>query len=136
MFESTCVACGKDFMVPMMNRRWVCCNGRDCGCNGAQLPDEFCSTSCYENYEPAEDDDEPLGGGDVGCEAHIAIHRSDAMRVASKKLKFRSEKAIEETCDFAGMSLADAYKCGAEEAQGEIVNRLAALRTFSVQTSP
>jgi hypothetical protein len=52
MMIETCIACGKEFAVPLLNRRWVCCNGQDCGCYGATIPNEFCSTSCYENYDP------------------------------------------------------------------------------------
>lgn len=74
MFESRCVVCDKEFMVPMMNRRWVCCNGHDCGCNGETLPDTFCSTECYENYEPPEADGEAYCGG----EAAAALAESQA----------------------------------------------------------
>lgn len=58
------------------------------------------------------------------------INRNRALVVASKKLPFKSDKAIDEMCDFAGMSNADAYRCGAEEAQNEVVRRLAALPTL------
>ena len=60
----------------------------------------------------------------------IIITRAKALQVASKKLRFLSEKSITTTLEFAGMSLAEAYKCGAEEAQSEIVNRLAVLGTI------
>ena len=51
MDEGTCIACGEDFVVPL-HPRLVCCNGRDCGCYGATIPNSFCSLSCYENYDP------------------------------------------------------------------------------------
>lgn len=59
----------------------------------------------------------------------VLIHKSDAMRAAAKQLPFKSRKKITDMCDFAGLDPADAYICGAEEAQREIVNRLDALRT-------
>lgn len=42
-----CVVCG-DEIKPS---RRMCCDGTDCGCMGAYLPDEFCSMHCYENNE-------------------------------------------------------------------------------------
>jgi hypothetical protein len=66
----------------------------------------------------------------------LVIPRSKALLAASKKLKFKSDKAIEETCEFAGMGAADAYRCGAEEAQNEIVQRLQALTVYSASTHP
>jgi hypothetical protein len=29
--------------------RYICCNGRDCGCFGGTLPNDVCSTACFEN---------------------------------------------------------------------------------------
>jgi hypothetical protein len=66
----------------------------------------------------------------------IMIVRAKALLAASKKLKFKSDKAIEETCEFAGMGAADAYRSGAEEAQSEIVNRLAVLIGYSHSAAP
>jgi len=45
----------------MRNARYICCNGRDCGCGGGSLPRDLCSVSCLEN-ETLEDleDDGPL----------------------------------------------------------------------------
>jgi len=50
-----------------------------------------------------------------------------ARRAAERKLLLRSDKMILEHLDFAGMDALEAYKCGVEEAQSEIVNRLALL---------
>lgn len=43
---------------------------------------------------------------------------------ASKRLPFMTERRIEAHLDMAGMTAAEAYICGAEEAQGEILRRL------------
>ena len=72
MFER-CIACDKEFDPTRRSRR-ICCNGQDCGCQGALLPDEFCSLACYENYEPPEDDGEAYRGG----EAAAALAESQA----------------------------------------------------------
>jgi len=66
----------------------------------------------------------------------IVIARSKALMAAAKKMSFKSDKAIETMCDFAGLGVADAYRCGAEEAQQEIVNRLGALTAYSASTHP
>ena len=50
-----------------------------------------------------------------------------AVREAGKRLKIKPERQLEAMLDGAGFSLADAYRCGAEEAQGEIVQRLSVL---------
>lgn len=50
-----------------------------------------------------------------------------AVRAAGKKLRFRRERDLQSMLDGAGFSLADAYRCGAEEAQGAIVSRLSVL---------
>ena len=47
---------------------------------------------------------------------------------ASKKLPFKSDAAIERMASYAGFTRADAYRCGAEEAQSEIMRRLNELR--------
>lgn len=60
------------------------------------------------------------------------INRNRALVVAAKKLIFKRDKEIETMCDFAGMTVADAYKCGAEEAQSEIINRLALIVPLSL----
>lgn len=46
----------------------------------------------------------------------------------TKKLPFKSDAAIERVASYAGFSCADAYRCGAEEAQSEIIRRLNELR--------
>lgn len=48
--DSTCRACGKWIRLTK-HPRYACCNGRDCGCGGATLPDDICSMSCYETME-------------------------------------------------------------------------------------
>lgn len=65
MLQERCRTCDKEFAVPLLNRRWVCCNGQDCGCYGATIPNEFCSSECYENYEPPEDDGECFRGDEA-----------------------------------------------------------------------
>lgn len=53
--DRRCAAC--DAEVPQTSHpRYTCCNGTDCGCYGATIPDSFCSLACYENWD--EDDDE------------------------------------------------------------------------------
>jgi hypothetical protein len=49
---------------------------------------------------------------------------SKAVRIASKKLPLRSDKAIRANLEFVTDDLAEAYRIGAEEAQREIVLRL------------
>ncbi len=56
------------------------------------------------------------------------LSRAKVLRVAAKKLPFRSDKALLQHLDFAGMDALEAYRCGAEEAQGHILERLEALR--------
>lgn len=60
MMTKGCVVCGND--VPATwHPRYVCCNGRDCGCYGAMLPANICSTQCYENEAWNErEEDGPL----------------------------------------------------------------------------
>lgn len=48
--EHECRQCDKEFVN--MRTRYVCCNGTDCGCYGATIPEDFCSATCYENYDP------------------------------------------------------------------------------------
>lgn len=48
-----------------------------------------------------------------------------AVKVAGLKLRFQPERKITENCEMAGMSLAEAFKAGAGEAQQEIQRRLA-----------
>lgn len=43
---------------------------------------------------------------------------------------------METMLEFAAGSLSEAYRVGAEEAQSEIVNRLAALTGYSASTHP
>lgn len=50
-----------------------------------------------------------------------------AVREAGKKLKIKPDRQLEAMLDGAGFSAADAYRCGAEEAQGEIVRRLSVM---------
>jgi hypothetical protein len=52
---------------------------------------------------------------------------SRAARVAGLKLLLKSERKLQATLEGHGFTLADAYRVGAEEAQGEIVRRLIAV---------
>lgn len=56
-----------------------------------------------------------------------------ALRAASRKLPYKSDKAIKENLSFFCDDLAHAYRVGAEEAQREIVNRLIAVGTLETQ---
>lgn len=47
-----------------------------------------------------------------------------AIRVASNKLPFKSEKATNTMLEYAASDMAEAYRIGAEEAQGHIIQRL------------
>lgn len=64
------------------------------------------------------------------------INRNKALLAASKRLAMHSDKQILRHLDFAGMDALEAYKCGVEEAQGAIVDRLATLPTFSLNQAP
>lgn len=55
------------------------------------------------------------------------ILRSRATKAAAKRLPFMPETKQEARLEMACMSLAEAYRCGAEEAQNEIVQRLIAI---------
>lgn len=50
-----------------------------------------------------------------------------AIREAGKRLPFKSAKEQNALLEYAADDLAEAYRIGAEEAQGEIVARLRAL---------
>jgi hypothetical protein len=52
------------------------------------------------------------------------ILRSAAIAAASKKLPIRSDRELNETLEWAADSLGEAYRIGAEEAQGVIIGRL------------
>jgi hypothetical protein len=49
------------------------------------------------------------------------------IKAAKKRMPFASEKKQNEILGYSAGSLAEAYRIGAEEAQGEIVSRLATL---------
>lgn len=49
---------------------------------------------------------------------------SRAAKVAGLRLRFQRERKLQATLESHGFTLADAYKVGAEEAQGEIQRRL------------
>ena len=64
-----CRVCNKEFRTKR-GWRYVCCNGHDCGCYGAVLPNDVCSASCLENEEQ---ECETCGGrGEVG--GFLSIH--------------------------------------------------------------
>jgi hypothetical protein len=48
LYGALCVVCDHELPPMGMAARYVCCNGRDCGCYGAVLPSDVCSTECYE----------------------------------------------------------------------------------------
>lgn len=53
-----CVVCDREYELTT-RPRYICCNGRDCGCHGARLSDEVCSLACFEqrqNREASEDE--------------------------------------------------------------------------------
>jgi hypothetical protein len=52
------------------------------------------------------------------------ILRSAAITAARKKLPIRRERELNEALEWAADSLAEAYRIGAEEAQGVIIGRL------------
>lgn len=51
-----------------------------------------------------------------------------AIRAAGKRLPFKPAKQQNELLEYAADDLADAYRIGAEEAQGEIIARLQELK--------
>jgi hypothetical protein len=51
-----------------------------------------------------------------------------AVKAANKKLRFLPDRKLTANLEFCGDDVAEAYRCGAEEAQGEIINRLAELQ--------
>lgn len=51
-----------------------------------------------------------------------------AIKAARKKIKVLGDKALNQNLDMFCGSYADAYRCGVEEAQGEILERLNELR--------
>lgn len=56
------------------------------------------------------------------------ISKARAVRAASAKMKFFSEKKIQASLEFATDSLAEAYLIGAQEAQQEIIARIMAIK--------
>lgn len=59
-----------------------------------------------------------------------------AIRAAGKKLPLRPEKARNAMLEYAADDKAEAYQIGAEEAQGEILSRLHAIRLALEPTTP
>jgi len=59
-----------------------------------------------------------------------------AIRAVERKLPFASEKARNEMLSYAAGSMAEAYLIGAEEAQGEFLSRLQAIRRTFLGGSP
>lgn len=49
-----------------------------------------------------------------------------AIKLASKKIRVLGDKALNQNLSFFCGDLAEAYRCGVEETQGEIVSRLRA----------
>jgi hypothetical protein len=65
----------------------------------------------------------------------VMIPRSRALMAASKKIRVLSEKALNSNLDAFGFSRAECFRQGVEEAQNEIVNRIALLGS-AVSASP
>lgn len=55
------------------------------------------------------------------------ILRSRALKAAAKRLPLVSERMLKERIEGSGLTAAEAYVCGAEEAQVEIIQRLHAV---------
>jgi hypothetical protein len=62
----------------------------------------------------------------------VMIPRNKALAAASKKIRILSAKALESNLEHFCGSFGEAYQCGVEEAQGEIVGRLQQLPSRSV----
>lgn len=59
----------------------------------------------------------------------VALKTIDkAIRAVERKIKFYSEKRRNEMLSYAAGDMAEAYQIGAEEAQGEMLSRLQAIR--------
>lgn len=69
-----CRVCDTEIRLTLKPRYW-CCNGRDCGCNGAVLPPDICSVTCGEQAE--FDDNEELGAVDLEEQLNSALERAD-----------------------------------------------------------
>lgn len=59
-----------------------------------------------------------------------------ALGEARKKIKILPDRKLEENLEYAAGSLAEAYRIGVEEAQGEIITRLQGLQAKLVATTP
>lgn len=59
-----------------------------------------------------------------------------AIRAVERKIKFYSEKRRNEMLSYAAGDMAEAYQIGAEEAQGEMLSRLQAIRRTLLPKSP
>lgn len=57
------------------------------------------------------------------------VPRNKMLAVAAKKIRCLSDKKLEDNLSYFCGSLADAYRVGVEEAQGEILSRLKSLPT-------
>lgn len=55
------------------------------------------------------------------------IPRNKALQVAGKKIRLLSAKALESNLDAFCGTFGEAFQCGVEEAQGEILSRLMAV---------
>ena len=58
--DEYCRVCDKPIrlranMLSGRSRRYICCNGHDCGCGGGTLPNDICSVSCLETEIKHED---------------------------------------------------------------------------------
>lgn len=74
--DQRCRVCDKEIVLPVtLKPRYWCCNGTDCGCNGAVLPPDICSVKCGEQAE--FDDNEELGSADLEEQLDSAFERAD-----------------------------------------------------------
>jgi len=70
-------------------------------------------------------------------EQRVALKMIDkAIRAAGRKLPLRSERDREKMLEYAATNMAEAYQIGAEEAQGEILNRLQEIRRVFQPVTP
>lgn len=59
-----------------------------------------------------------------------------AISEAGKRLRFLPDRTMEKQLDYAAGTMAEAYRIGAEEAQGEIIQRLQVLQGKLTASSP
>lgn len=63
------------------------------------------------------------------------VSHAKVMLMATKRLPFKSEKATNAMLEYAAGDMAEAYRIGAEEAQGEIIRRMRQLPPYPAAPS-